>query len=144
MGIKNGLKRLIPRQRELPGWIGGARMLVSRIGVYLAYVNWLMLSIIFWSSSPLVRSIFLNSYLLFLFLGLGGVVAVALLIEWVLVLPSEVRFTQNQWAKGNRSPLYSQLVETRKSVGRLEREVSKLREELKNARPRAEEKACAS
>ncbi len=140
MKIKNALRRLVPRQRELPGWIGGARMLLSRIGVYLGYANWLMLATLFWASFPLVRNIFLNSFLLFLFLGLGSIVAGALFVEWVLVLPSEIRFTQHQWAKGSRSPLYRELIETRKAVEKLEKEVR----ELKNARPRVEEKSRAN
>lgn len=137
MNVKNSLRRLIPKQRELPGWIGGVRMLVSRIGVYLGYVNWVMLSVMLWtlSLSPFVRSIFLNSYWLFLFLGLGSVVAIALFVEWVLVLPSEIRFTQNQWAKGDRSPIYREVVETRKTLEKFEKkfekEISELKRELR-------------
>ena len=127
MGI---IRRLIPRQMELSGAIGGMRMFVSRIGIYLAFINWVMLSRIFWSDSEAIRHIFLGSYWLFLLLGLGGAVFVALLFEWVVVFPSEVRFTQYQWARGDRSPIYNEIVETKKIVSRLEKEVSELRREV--------------
>ncbi len=131
MKIKNNLRRLIPRQMELSGAIGGMRMFVSRIGIYLAFINWVMISRIFWADSEVIRYVFLGSYWLFLFLGLGGVVFVALLIEWVVMFPSEVRFSQHQWAKGDRSPLYSEIAETRETVARLEKEISELRRELR-------------
>lgn len=131
MKIKNILRRLIPKQKELPGAIGGVRMFISRIGIYLAFINWVMISRIFWSDSEIIRHVFLGSYWLFLFLGLGGVVFVALLIEWVVMFPSEIRFSQYQWAKGDRSPLYSEIAETRKIVSRLEKEISELRRELR-------------
>ncbi|MBA7646333.1 hypothetical protein ES703_54095 [subsurface metagenome] len=75
--------------------------------------------------------IFLNSYWLFLFLGLGSLVAVALLIEWVIMLPSEIRFVQHQWAKEDRSPLYREVVETRKAVKDLQKEIFELKAKLK-------------
>ena len=106
-------------------------MFISRIGIYLALINWVMLSSIFWTSTPLVRSIFLNSYWLFLFLGLGGIIVIVLLIEWVVMFPSEIRFTQYQWAKGSRSPLYREVTETRKIVEKLEKEISELKTKLR-------------
>ena len=130
MKVKNRLRKLIPRQMELSGAIGGTRMFVSRIGIYLTFINWVMLSTIFWSDSEIIRHVFLGSYWLFLLLGLGGAVFVALLFEWVVVFPSEVRFTQYQWAKGDRSPLYSEIKEMRKIVERLEQKISEPRREV--------------
>lgn len=129
--MKRIFRRLIPKQMELSGTIGGARMFVSRIGIWIGFLNWIMLSRVFWSDSELIQHIFLNSYWLFLFLGLGSLLFVALLLEWVVMYPSEIRFSHYQWAKGGRSPLYSEIVETRKIVSKLEKEIFELRQELR-------------
>lgn len=115
------LKKLIPKQREIPSWLGGFGFLLRRITFYFSFINFLMISGLIWKEYGFVRDIFLGNYWVFLIFGFGGLLALTLAVEYTLVAPSMFRFQQEQYYKKDRSPLIPRLDRIEERLKRIER-----------------------
>lgn len=118
------MKGLLPKQKEVSGWLGGFSFLLRRTAFYFSLVNYLMVSHVFYVTSPAVREIFGSYWIFLIVLGLG--LAALMIFEYVIMLPSLMRFQQTQYYKEDRSPLYDRLDEIERKIegeaGGMERE----------------------
>ena len=91
-------------------WMGRFKVTFARVGAYIGYVNFLMLLLTFYSVSG-YKYASLNIFLLF---AIIGIVTLGL-IDYLIVMPCEIAFTNEQIAK-HQNPIYNEIKEIKKML----------------------------
>jgi len=91
-------------QLELGPAIGGAKSLFQRSGIVMRPITMLSAMSAWWATSQGLRSVFGGSYALFLATA-AGLILGWMLVDYILIYPSEQTFRQNQAHTEERSPL---------------------------------------
>lgn len=113
------LKRFVPKQKEISGWLGGLSFLLRQTVFYFSAVNLVMITHVFYVTSPTVQSFFGSYWLFLVVLGLGLLALMA--FEYVVMLPSMFRFQQQQLYMSRRSPIYEEVLEIKRRLEELEK-----------------------
>jgi hypothetical protein len=89
---------------ELGPHLGGAKSLFQRSGIVARMITMASAMSAAWSTTPLLRDVFLESFLLF---GLAAVGALGawMVVDYTVILPSEQTFRQGQAHRSERSPV---------------------------------------
>lgn len=112
-------KKFIPKQKEISSWLGGMSYLLRSTAFYFSIVNLILITHVFYVTSPDVQGFF-TSY--WIFLGCLGIGLLSLMtFEYIVVVPSMMRFSQEQIYKSNRSPLWSRLDKIEKELEEIKR-----------------------
>jgi len=85
-------------------WLGGLKTIAGRLTFYRGMLSFLMLIPAAWQLSPFIQNIFPTVWLFtaFLFVCL----AIAAVLEYGVIYPSQIRFNKAQSAKNDRDPIY--------------------------------------
>jgi len=95
--------RLLP-QLELGPRVGGLKVLFQRSGIVTRVITMLSAMSAAWSTSGVLRDVFLGSYVFFV-AAAAVAVAVWMLVDYAVILPSEQTFRMGQAHREERSPL---------------------------------------
>lgn len=91
-------------QVELGPHLGGAKTLFMRSGIVTRMITMLSAMSAAWSTSGALRGLFLDSYALFVGAALVAM-GLWMVVDYMLILPSEQAFRQGQAHREERSPL---------------------------------------
>jgi len=105
------INKLIPKQIHVP-YIGAIWELVGCVSFILSILNMLFVTIITYSTNDTVRHIFPSYWIFFIIYSIfGGIMA---LVSYVYILPSRIKFLQEQSVIDNRNPMYDKICENEK------------------------------
>lgn len=99
--MSSKIDRYIPEQKNTSQYIGGLKELFGRTSFYVTMINFLLLIVTAYYTT--IRFIIPISFLVFLTIVII-LVCVAMLVEYVVILPSSVVF-QNHQAYKHSNPL---------------------------------------
>jgi hypothetical protein len=105
-------------QLELSGHVGGAKQMFQRSGIVARMITMVSAMSAAWATSSTLRGLFFDSYPLFLAAAFGALAA-WMVVDYVLILPSEQRFSQEQSQRKERSPLKRDHEELKRSLEEL-------------------------
>lgn len=91
-------------QLELGPYVGGVKLLFQRSGIVTRLITMISAMSAFWSTNNTLRSLFGGNYPLFIGSALL-VMAVWMVFDYVVILPSEQNFRQGEAHTKERSPL---------------------------------------
>lgn len=107
-------KMKIPTQKRIK-YIGGVKVLFTRTGFYITLLNFLMLTV---TSYTVVVKDVIKIPFWFFFLIICIVLFCAMLFEWVILLPSEIAFSNKQ-AYEHNNPIRGDLEDIKREVDAL-------------------------
>jgi len=112
----NRLLSKIIKQSEMKPWLGGAKDLLMRTMFYITAINFLLLAATAYHTT-------LRPYLPMSFWGflaiLVGLILIAMVFEYKIVLPSTIAFLNRQVYK-HKNPLVEDVLEIKKKLDRIE------------------------
>jgi hypothetical protein len=130
------LQNLIPKQIHVP-YVGALFELAGRAFFFVSIANFILNTRLFYynTGDSWLREHF-SSYLEFglAYIALGLVV---IILVWVILIPSQNKFQQEQSVKDGRSPMFDKICEIYKQNEAMEKEILDLKnavEVLKNGR----------
>jgi len=101
------------RQIQIP-YIGAIYELAGRVMFIFSAFNFLMVSVVTYTASERVRSIFPSFWLFLLMYGIVGVLTAV--FSYVVIIPSQNKFAQEQAYLEGRSPLYEKVCDIEKLI----------------------------
>lgn len=104
-------------QIELGPHLGGLKTLYQRSGIVARLITMLSAMGAAWSTTGTLRQLFLGEFVLFV-LGAGAVLCGWMVVDYMIIIPSEQTFRQGQGQRVERSPLKQ---DTEEILRRLER-----------------------
>lgn len=97
--------------------LGGLKTIVGRLTFYVGFFNLVLLVPTAYNSSPTLRavfpSVFVFASLILLLLG------IAMVLEFAVVYPSQIKFNKEQSAKNLRDPIYREVLAVREDLASL-------------------------
>lgn len=123
--IKKLIRTMIPKQKEMSSWLGGLDYLLRRTAFWFSILNLILISHVFFVTSPAIQDFFGSYWLFLVILGFGLLALMA--FEYMIMVPSAMRFQQEQTYKSYRSPLWPRL-------DRIERELREIKKMLEKKR----------
>jgi len=121
--ILNHIPKFVPVQKEMSTILGGTKTLLQEITFYISILNLIMITRLFYysTSDPWIRMIFPH-YLVFM--AIIAVAAVACMtFEYAIMIPSKVRFSQEQAYKADRSPIMREVKELKKQLDYIQKKI---------------------
>lgn len=96
-------------------YIGGLRTYAARLNFFLGIPNSIMISILFYNSSPIAQSIFPS---VFYWVGFISFVFIPTVVftDRFLLHPAQITYQAHQNSKTNRNPIYEKVEETNKII----------------------------
>lgn len=121
--ILNYISKSVPAQKEIPTILGGTKTLLQEVTFYITILNLIMITRLFYysASDPWIRTIFPH-YLIFM-LTIAMIAVACMAFEYVIMIPSKTRFTQEQAYKADRSPIMREVKELRKQVDYIQKKI---------------------
>lgn len=118
----------IPNQIRMSTRIGGFLMLLAKTMSFVSIFNFILITRIQYynADDDFVRTVFPN-YTFFLSLVII-VTLIAMTVIYVFIIPSEIKFGNQQSVKDGRNPVYNLLEEVKMDVLELKKEISELKE----------------
>lgn len=112
-------------QFELGPHLGGLKVLYQRSGIIARMITMTSAMTAAWSTSGTLRGVFLGSFALFM--AAAFVVLLGwMVVDYVLILPSEQSFQQGQSERAERSPLKRDTENIRERLDAIERQTRPL------------------
>jgi|AKVG01.1.fsa_nt_gi hypothetical protein len=102
--------------------IGGLRTYAARMQFFLGVPNTLMIGVLFYNDSALIQS-YVPTVYHWVAIILFGVVPAAVLVDRVILHPSQIIYQSHQVDSPGRSPNYQVTVETREAVRDLQQQL---------------------
>ena len=112
-------RKLVPKQKELSSWLGGLSFLLRQTVFYFSAANLIMVTHVFYVTSPSVQQLFGSYWLFLVVLGFG--LLALMVLEYMVMVPSMMKFQEQQRFKANRSPLWTRLDKIDKKLEELEK-----------------------
>lgn len=97
--------------------IGFCKEFAARARFYFGYPQFLMIAVLFYYQSALIRDAFPTIWAWVAFLAVGGIAAMA--FEYVVVYPSQVVFNRGQGEREQRSPMFQEVMANSRKIDRL-------------------------
>ena len=98
--------------------IGAFRTYASRMSFYLSVPNTLMIAVLFYHQSAIVRALFPTVYHWVGFI-LVGIIPAALFADRFLLHPAQITYNAHQGSRENRNPTYREVVKISRRTDRL-------------------------
>lgn len=98
-------------------YLGALREFAARARFYLGYPQFLMIAVLFYYESSLIRETFPTIWSWAIFLVVCGLGAMA--FEYTVVYPAQIVFNRGQGEQEHRSPLYKTVRENSRKLDRL-------------------------
>lgn len=114
----------IPRQIKGRIWLGRMKVVFSRIGAYVSYINFLILVLTFYT----IRGYKYASLEMFLMFAVVGIIVLSM-FDYFIMLPCEQAFGNEQAAK-HQNPIYEKIKKVDAVLGDIERELEELKTHL--------------
>lgn len=95
-------------------YLGAAKTYAMRVRAYFGYPQFVMIAILFYYQSALIRSTFPTVWIWGAFLVLVGVAA--MVFEYVVMHPAQIIYNAGQGSRENRNPEYRQVVENGRKI----------------------------
>lgn len=103
------IRRLAARLPQVEvGWLGGLKTIAGRLTFYRGILTFLMLIPVAYNA-PLVQQFFPTLWLFAA--ALFGVLAVAAVVEYAVIYPSQLTFQKRQAARNDRDPIHKRVRE---------------------------------
>jgi len=121
--ILSHIPKLIPAQKEISTILGGTKTLLQEATFYITILNLIMITRLFYysTSDPWVRTIFPH-YLIFMLI-MAMLAVACMTFEYVVMIPSKYKFTQEQLYKADRSPIMREVKELKKQLDYIQKKI---------------------
>lgn len=98
-------------------WLGGLKTIAGRLTFYRGLLTFLMIIPVAYNSSPVIQAWFPS---VFWFAGaMGFLLAVAAVIEYTIIYPSQLLFNKAQASKNDRDPIYREAKQNGQQLARV-------------------------
>ena len=104
------------KQIQIP-YIGAVYELANRVMFIFSAFNFLMVSVVTYTASETVRHMFSSFWLFLLMYALIGILTA--IFSYVVIIPSQNKFAQEQAVIEGRSPLYEKVCDIEKKIEEL-------------------------
>ena len=118
----------IPKQAKMNTYLGGALMLLAKTMAFVSMFNFAMITRIQYynADDDLIRTTFPH-YGYFL-LATSFMVLIAMVLIYIFVIPSEIKFSNRQSIKDERNPLFNLLKEVSADLKEIKKEIAEMKE----------------
>jgi len=117
-----------PHQIKGRIWLGRMKVVFSRIGSYVSYINFLILVLTFYT----IRGYKYTSLETFLLIAVSCIIALGM-FDYFIVLPCEQAFGNEQAAK-HQNPIYEKIKEVDTRLDDVKRELVELKSILRSGK----------
>lgn len=116
--------------RQIKGriWLGRMKVVFSRIGAYVSYINFLILVLTFYT----IKGYKYTSLEIFLMVAISGIIALGI-FDYFIMLPCEQVFGNEQVAK-HQNPIYEKIKEVDDVLGDAKRELEEVKTILRGGK----------
>lgn len=91
-------------------WFGMLKVVLTRVSGYFSYINFFMLLLTFYSVAG-YKYASLDIYIV----GAVGTISVLGIIDYAIIMPSEIAFNNQQIAK-HQNPIYNEIVDIKNII----------------------------